>query len=161
MECSQWNAPRNSFTDIDVLDSKEGYSVTVIIKNDVVIGTQYTQDNCGKIYWIDYQTNKIITKLGETLPDGATWTQPDEPESILLAKKETKERDWRDLMLAKVLNRIDQYEKDQSYADEYKTSSLTVEQYTSLLKDRKKLCDYPDTDGFPEVDRPKLSGIVA
>ncbi len=45
----------------------------------------------------------------------------------------------------KVLNRIDQYQKDQSYPEEYRTSPITSHNdFLLLLADRKLLSDYPD-----------------
>ncbi|MCJ8348311.1 hypothetical protein [Moritella sp.] len=67
---------------------------------------------------------------------------------------------WRDTELSKILNRVDQYEKDQNYPVELRTSPFTAEQFNQLLQDRKLLCDYPSVDNFPFVERPKLSGLV-
>lgn len=71
-----------------------------------------------------------------------------------------EETQWRDAELSKALNRIDQYEKDQGYAVELRTSPFTAQQYNLLLQDRKLLSDYPSVDNFPFVERPVLSGLV-
>lgn len=67
---------------------------------------------------------------------------------------------WRDSQLSVVLNRIDQYEKDQGYPVELRTSPLTAEQYNKLLQDRKLLSDYPSVKNFPLVERPVLLELV-
>lgn len=67
------------------------------------------------------------------------------------------EKNWRDEQLRNVLDRIDQYEKDQNYEPHYRTSSLSDTEYLGLLGYRKLLCDYPDSDGFPFGERPVLS----
>ncbi|CAH0543083.1 hypothetical protein [Vibrio marisflavi] len=76
--------------------------------------------------------------------------------------KTTTETTWRDQQLSLVLNRIDQYEKDQNYPEEYRTSPITSEdEFNSLLMDRKKLCDYPESVDFPFGQRPQLSGVAS
>ncbi|NAW59644.1 MULTISPECIES: hypothetical protein [unclassified Vibrio] len=71
-----------------------------------------------------------------------------------------EELEWRDRELFKVLSRIDQYEKDQNYPEALRTSPIkTEEQFIQLLRDRKVLSDYPDSDGFPFSERPQLSGL--
>lgn len=72
--------------------------------------------------------------------------------------KEQLEREWRDTKLSDVLNRIDQYEKDQNYPEELRTSPLSAAQFQVLLSDRKVLSDYPQTADFPFCERPELSG---
>ncbi|MCG7499382.1 hypothetical protein MHO82_21175 [Vibrio sp. Of7-15] len=68
---------------------------------------------------------------------------------------------WRDTELTKVLNRIDQYEKDQGYPPELRTSPIQNEEdFLRLLKDRKLLSDYPQCEGFPFGARPSLSGVA-
>lgn len=71
--------------------------------------------------------------------------------------KEEEERDWRDATLQSVLNRIDQYEKDQGYPENLRTSLLDEAGLLALLVDRKTLCDYPESENFPFGDRPSLS----
>lgn len=72
-----------------------------------------------------------------------------------------EEISWRDSELNKTLNRIDQYEKDQSYPENLRTSPIkTNEDFLLLLNDRKLLSDYPDTDNFSFGDRPTLSGLA-
>jgi len=71
------------------------------------------------------------------------------------------ETQWRDGELAKVLNRIDQYEKDQSYPESLRTSPIkTNEDFLMLLNDRKLLSDYPESQDFPTGERPILSGLA-
>ncbi|MEZ9146259.1 hypothetical protein AB4138_17880 [Vibrio sp. 10N.286.52.C3] len=70
------------------------------------------------------------------------------------------EKVWRDAEFSRVLNRIDQYERDQNYPSELRTSPLTIEQYNLLLLDRKLLSDYPNIEGFPFCERPRLSGLA-
>ncbi|NAW58756.1 MULTISPECIES: hypothetical protein [unclassified Vibrio] len=75
--------------------------------------------------------------------------------------KTEEEIAWRDAELVKVLNRIDQYEKDQRYPTTLRTSPIqTQAQFTLLLRDRKALSDYPESDGFPFSERPPLSGLA-
>lgn len=70
------------------------------------------------------------------------------------------EKSWRDGELDKVLNRIDQYEKDQNYPVELRTSPIkSTEDFLLLLNDRKVLSDYPETQGFPFGSRPTLSDL--
>lgn len=69
--------------------------------------------------------------------------------------KGIEEREWRDSELTRILNRIDQYEKDQRYPIEYRTSPIQDEvAYHQLLMDRKNLSNYPNTEGFPFGERP-------
>ncbi|PML54961.1 hypothetical protein [Vibrio lentus] len=74
--------------------------------------------------------------------------------------KVEEEKVWRIGQLTQVINRIDQYEKDQNYPSELRTSPLTIEQYNLLLLDRKLLSDYPNIEGFPFCERPTLSGLA-
>ncbi|MCG9597051.1 hypothetical protein L1D15_09965 [Vibrio sp. Isolate25] len=75
--------------------------------------------------------------------------------------KEMQERLWRDGELTKVLSRIDQYEKDQSYPEEYRTSPIkSHDDFLLLLNDRKELSDYPNTMEFPFGERPVLSQTI-
>lgn len=68
---------------------------------------------------------------------------------------------WRDAELTKVLNRIDQYEKDQNYPEELRTSPIqSHEEFLLLLNDRKVLSDYPDTHTLHFGERPVLSGLA-
>ncbi|QUM81660.1 hypothetical protein HWV01_15910 [Moritella sp. 5] len=85
-----------------------------------------------------------------------------EGDNPLVAKDKAQftEINWRDSELIKVLNRIDQYEKDQNYPAELRTSPFTAEQYNQLLQDRKLLSDYPSVEIFPFVERPVLSGLI-
>ncbi|CAH7236447.1 conserved hypothetical protein [Vibrio chagasii] len=75
--------------------------------------------------------------------------------------KVEREKAWRDRELIKVINRIDQYEKDQSYPREFRTSPIQSEaDFLKLLEDRKVLSDYPDAALFPFGERPILSGLA-
>ncbi|MGF1745238.1 XkdW family protein [Vibrio minamisatsumaniensis] len=78
-----------------------------------------------------------------------------------IANKQLEERAWRDSMLDKVLSRIDQYEKDQGYPEELRTSPIkSHDDFLRLLNDRKVLSDYPDSETFPFGERPILSGLA-
>lgn len=78
-----------------------------------------------------------------------------------VSEKHLEERTWRDSTLDKVLSRIDQYENDQSYPEELRTSPIqSREDFLLLLKDRKALSDYPNIENFPFCERPKLSGLA-
>ncbi|MEZ9503240.1 hypothetical protein AB4154_11550 [Vibrio sp. 10N.286.51.B11] len=81
-------------------------------------------------------------------------------EALQRPNKTESELDWRNSLLVKVLDRIDQYEKDQSYPSGLRTSPFTIEQYNLLLLDRKLLSDYPNVEGFPFCERPTLSGLA-
>lgn len=82
-------------------------------------------------------------------------------EPITTAQAASVEIRWRDIELHKVLNRIDQYEKDQRYPEEYRTSPIkSHEDFALLLSARKLLSDYPDMETFPFGDRPTLSGLA-
>lgn len=119
----------------------------------------------------DNGTDYKIEELGE-LPETHTLSAP-EPFDSWIDKgwkydierhrpfKVGEEKQWRDNELTKVLDRIDQYEKDQSYPVELRTSPIQTEaDYMLLLQDRKKLSDYPESDDFPFGERPKLSGLA-
>ncbi|MBU2897682.1 hypothetical protein [Vibrio hepatarius] len=72
-----------------------------------------------------------------------------------------EEKAWRDSELTKVLNRIDQYEKDQGYPEELRTSPIkSHDNFLRLLNDRKVLSDYPELETFPYGERPVLSNIA-
>lgn len=120
----------------------------------------------------DNTENYIIAELGE-LPITHTEKAPGEFDSwdervgdwvYDLERhrpfKVEEERDWRDATLQSVLNRIDQYEKDQGYPENLRTSSLDEAGLLALLVDRKSLCDYPSCEGFPFCNRPSLSVSV-
>ncbi|MEI8631419.1 hypothetical protein P4S72_03375 [Vibrio sp. PP-XX7] len=71
------------------------------------------------------------------------------------------ETKWRDAELVRVLNRIDQYEKDQNYPEALRTSPIkSSDDFLLLLNDRKVLSDYPDAETFPCGERPVLSGLA-
>ncbi|WP_076589688.1 hypothetical protein [Vibrio ostreicida] len=75
--------------------------------------------------------------------------------------KEKEEKQWRDRALKEVLNRIDQYEKDQQYPEALRTSPINSDaDLLKLIEDRKVLSDYPDTEHFPFGERPTLSGLA-
>lgn len=75
--------------------------------------------------------------------------------------KTQEEKLWRDDALKAVLDRIDQYEKDQGYPTDLRTSSLTESEFYELLVDRKALCDYPQSNDFPFGERPVLSQLTS
>jgi hypothetical protein len=76
--------------------------------------------------------------------------------------KVDEEKAWRGSELSKVLNRIDQYEKDQQYPADLRTSPIkNSEQFLQLLQDRKTLSDYPEAQDFPFGKRPTLSDIAS
>jgi len=115
--------------------------------------------------------NYQVDELGE-LPDTHTLTEPEPFDSWVDGSwqydierhrpfKEIEEKQWRNGELTKVLDRIDQYEKDQSYPVELRTSPIeTEEDYMKLLQDRKVLSDYPETSNFPFGERPVISGFI-
>lgn len=96
--------------------------------------------------------------LGATLSGRPCFVEVAPPTKEELTLIETS---WRDAELEKVLNRIDQYEKDQSYPEEYRTSPIqSHDDFLLLLNDRKVLSNYPDLETFPLGDRPALSGLA-
>lgn len=115
----------------------------------------------------DYQIRDL-----EELPDTHTLLEPKAFESWVNGGwqydierhrpfKVAEEKSWRDAELIKVLNRIDQYEKDQGYPLELRTSPIQSEDdYMRLLQDRKALSDYPESEHFPFGLRPLLSGLT-
>ncbi|WP_170921615.1 hypothetical protein [Vibrio paracholerae] len=119
----------------------------------------------------DNGENYRIEELGE-LPATHTLTEPELYDSWSDGQwqydierhrpfKVAEEKQWRDGELTKVLDRIDQYEKDQSYPAELRTSPIKTEaDYLKLLQDRKTLSDYPESDGFPFGQRPTLSSTA-
>lgn len=70
------------------------------------------------------------------------------------------ETGWRNSKLSRVLDLVDQYERDQVIAQELRTSKINSGEYAELLSDRKVLCDYPEVDGYPFVERPHLSYLA-
>ncbi len=128
-------------------------------------------DHRGEVaYAIDRDNGEsyVIDELGE-LPATHTLMAPDLYDSWVNGQwqydierhrplKAAEEKQWRDAKLHKILSRIDQYEKDQSYPTELRTSPIrTKEDYLKLLEVRKSLSDYPDRSDFPFGDRPDLS----
>ena len=109
---------------------------------------------------------EVTTYWNQSPPEGKQFGVIDGRPSwvdITYSYKELKrrEREWRDDELAKVLNRIDQYEKDQSYPENLRTSPInTHDDFILLLNDRKVLSDYPDAANFPNGERPLLSGLA-
>lgn len=131
-------------------------------------------DDRGKIAYAkdrDNGENYSIEELGE-LPDTHTLIEPDSFDSWIGGSwqydierhrpyKTSEEKQWRNSELTKVLDRIDQYEKDQSYPEELRTSPIKIEaDYMRLLQDRKSLSDYPDANNFPFGERPTISGLA-
>ncbi|MCG6387485.1 hypothetical protein [Vibrio fluvialis] len=110
----------------------------------------------------------LVKELGD-LPDTHTLLEPadfdswvDDAWSYDIERhrpvKASQEKQWRDSALAQVLDRIDQYEKDQKYPVELRTSPIqTEEEYLSLLQARKLLCDYPTSENYPFGDRPAVA----
>lgn len=153
------------------LPQKAGFAV---VASEGFKGTEYVQDHRGETIYntTDGREKKTIATLGEIAEDWTLdiptglfdeWTangwqySQDKERPVKIAT----ERYWRDQALTPLLQRISQYERDQSIAEQFRTSQLTVEQYEGLLADRKALCDYPDVDGFPFSDRPVLSIVGA
>ncbi|MDW6005505.1 hypothetical protein [Vibrio mangrovi] len=135
---------------------------------------QQVKDYRGRIAYAKDQTggtdeNYEITELGDvpethtvSVPDlfdswdydSDSWTYDIEKERLY---KAAVEKNWRDEQLRNVLDRIDQYEKDQNYEEAYRTSPLSETEYAGLLGYRKLLCDYPESEDFPFGERPELS----
>ncbi|PMP51654.1 hypothetical protein [Vibrio splendidus] len=117
---------------------------------------------------IDLTDDEVATFVKLSPPEGMTLgiTESGRPcfvEVALPTKEEMVliETSWRDGELEKVLNRIDQYEKDQSYPEEFRTSPIqSHDDFLLLLNDRKVLSDYPDLETFPFGERPVLSGLA-
>lgn len=119
----------------------------------------------------DNDEDYIIEELGE-LPESHTLLTPGAYDSWVnnvgwvydLERhrpfKSLEERAWRDSALIKVINRVDQYEKDRNYPEELRTSTLTDKEFLVLLQERKLLSDYPQQDGFPFIQRPVLSVLI-
>ena len=119
----------------------------------------------------DNGTDYQIEELGE-LPETHTLSAPDPFDSWIdegwkydierhRPFKVGEEKQWRDSELTKVLDRIDQYEKDQNYPVELRTSPIQAnEDYMRLLQDRKNLSVYPESSYFPFGERPLLSGLA-
>ncbi|EDL52610.1 hypothetical protein VSAK1_13726 [Vibrio mediterranei AK1] len=118
---------------------------------------------------LDYWTHEL-----DIIPSTHTLKEPSEYESwnvelddweynpeLHRPDKEQQEIAWRDIELTNVINRIEQYEGDQSYPVELRTSPIKSEdEFMQLLQDRKLLSDYPETPDFPFGDRPTLSGLA-
>ncbi|MBU2898043.1 hypothetical protein [Vibrio hepatarius] len=119
------------------------------------------------------QQDYIIEQIGE-VPNSHTLSEPQPYDSWMGENlgwkydaerhrpfKQSEEKSWRDSELTKVLNRIDQYEKDKNYPNELRTSPISSEvDFLKLVEDRKVLSDYPDTEHFPFGERPTLSGLA-
>ncbi|WP_172562570.1 hypothetical protein [Vibrio furnissii] len=120
----------------------------------------------------DHGENYIVAELGE-LPETHTekpygdfdswddaendWVYDIERHRPVMAQAE---RAWRNDQLSAVLNRIDQYQSEQTYPETLRTSPIKSEQaFLLLLQDRKALSDYPSCEGFPFGERPQLSGL--
>jgi len=149
-------------------EKKAGFALRLIANE-----WQQIEDYRGKLAYAKTRDGDYEIETLDTIPDTHTLLKPSEFDSwneILNAweydqarerpVKVKNEKAWRDTELSKVLNRIDQYEKDQHYPVELRTSPFTAEQYNLLLQDRKLLSDYPSVENFPFVDRPVLSGLV-
>ncbi|SQD80454.1 hypothetical protein [Moritella yayanosii] len=131
------------------------------------------EDHRGKLAYAKNRDSDYEIETLDVIPDNHTLLVPSEFDSwnvILKAWQYDQERErpakvkneksWRDAQLSRVLNRIDEYEKDQGYLVELRTSPFTAEQYHQLLQDRKILSDYPGAENFPFVERPTLSRLV-
>ncbi|USE02732.1 hypothetical protein JKJ11_24110 [Vibrio sp. SCSIO 43133] len=115
----------------------------------------------------------IIESIGE-IPNTHTLLEPEKYDSWVNDNtswqydierhrpfKIAEEKNWRAIELDKVINRIDQYEKDQNYPIELRTSPIASDaDFLLLLEDRKILSDYPDSENFPFGERPTLSNLA-
>lgn len=116
---------------------------------------------------IDLTDDEIKTFVKSPVPENMELSATKEGRPIFVeASPPTKEElaaietSWRDNELVKVINRIDQYEKDQNYPEELRTSPIkSADDFLLLLNDRKVLSDYPETENFPFGGRPILSGL--
>lgn len=146
------------------LPEKDGFFVK-LVKGQWV----YLVDNIGRTAYSKQGFDDFYIEDNQPLPDTHTAIERppfsvwDESASRWLYQRELElefkthqEREWRNEELTKVLSRIDQYEKDQSYPVELQTSPLTQVQYMSLLRDRKALSGYPQSSDFPFGERPQL-----
>lgn len=152
-----WSKFQSAFYDDDIhgkrfifSDGKETENSNSSIPNDAVEITLETYQSLmtlqegGGFISSDEEGNPIITE------------QP----PLSAEQAEMIERLWRDTSLNKVLNRIDQYEKDQDYPVELRTSPIqSNDEFLKLLNDRKLLSDYPESIDFPFGERPILSGL--
>ncbi|NAW98960.1 MULTISPECIES: hypothetical protein [unclassified Vibrio] len=147
------------------LQAEDGYAVKLINGQ-----WQSFIDHRNKVAYAkdrDEDENYLIEELGE-LPETHTLIEPELYDSWLdgiwqydvkrhYPFKASEERQWRNSELANVLDRIDQYEKDQAYPVELRTSPIKAEaDYLRLLQDRKALSDYPESIDFPFGERPML-----
>lgn len=136
---------------------------------------QQLLDYRGEVAYVkdrDNGENYPIEELGE-LPDTHILIEPESFDSWIDDSwqydierhrpfKVGEEKQWRNSELAKTLDRIDQYEKDQSYPVELRTSPIKTEaDYIKLLQDRKILSDYPESSDFPFGQRPVISGLAS
>lgn len=161
-ENHSWNAPPNA---------EKGFAYKLI-------DGQWTklEDHRGKWAYAknnDETADYEISQLG-AIPNTHTLEVPNQFDSWFTDKvgwqydierhrpvKIEEEKAWRNHELTKIMSRIDQYEKDQQYAVELRTSPIeNNDQFLRLLQDRKALCDYPEAQDFPFSKRPNLSGVA-
>lgn len=75
----QYHTPRSALK-VEPKPKKEGFKVIVVLDNDLPIGTEYIEDNVGKMIFdkSDCTKFKPVEKLG-AIPDGWTLVEPKTP----------------------------------------------------------------------------------
>ncbi|WP_063655810.1 hypothetical protein [Aliivibrio fischeri] len=168
--------PRDSLT-VKPLVDKDGFAVIACDFDDrgKPHSTKYVSDFRNRnAYSKDRDQTKdyLITEIGEILQTH-TLIEPKEFDSWNEEKniweydinrespvKYQIEKEWRDETLLKVINRMEQYNQDNSLPSNLKCSPINESQFFKLASDRVLLCDYTKKDNFPFCTRPKLSGVL-
>lgn len=131
--------------------------------NSVNYGNDHPVDhrlNFDGVELLEFPEKTLAEVVGDILPHEAFWdrtTQTVVRGVHLVDNDSDYEHRWRDKELQRVLNKMDQYERDQRIDPSFRTSKLSEYQYTELLRYRKKLCEYPETSNFKLKTRPTLN----
>ena len=113
----------------------------------------------GGLRLVEFLEKELHEVVGDILPEEAYWDSEREVvirNPRLEKEEELRELKWRDSELSKVLLELDKYDRDKNIPEEYRVSSLGEESYLKLLKYRKILFEYPDSENFRLKIRPQM-----
>lgn len=109
---------------------------------------------------LEFPDKTLEEVVGDVKPYEAYWdesTQTVIRDPRITKSEDLEEKSWRNKEIQNVLNKIDQYERDQRIPHEFRTTKLNESDYHNLLRYRKSLCEYPETNNYTLKIRPQLA----
>lgn len=108
---------------------------------------------------IEFPDKTLAEVVKDISPREAHWdpeTQTVIRDPNIAVSEEYTERAWRNKEIQSIVSKIDQYERDERIPQEFRTSKISDFEYIELLRYRKSLCDYPETNNCKLQIRPQL-----